>query len=729
MHEERKKNNMKRLKNNLPATFRTRIYYSLGIMGVFILFMVIGILYLSKDLPSLEELEQFDPDLVTQIISHDGKVIKELYTTKRELVKSNQIPSHLKKALVVTEDQQFYSHWGMNIFRTGLNVVLLVVTRENHGGASSLTQQLARSLYKRIGFSQTMSRKVRELITAVQIEHTYTKQEILTMYLNTVYFGHGTYGVQSASRKYFGKSVEHISIDEAAILVGMLRSPQTYSPINHPDRAKRVRNVVLNNMYREGVLSAVDRNYYKSLDVVTVNEIGDEDTDFAPHFSEFIRRKLERIDEELDVNLYRDGLKIHTTLDTRLQSIAYSTLMEELEKQQQDFNARMLDTNNSELDSILVNMLFTADSVRLMIRDSIPIAAELRQYLIVQGALIALDVETGQIKAMVGGRNYEESQWNRATQTKRQPGSSFKPFLYTAAIDNNYPVTTTLLNQPVVIRYGDSLEWRPKNYDLSIGGPTTLREAIRRSLNLIAVRIIQELIEPKVVRSYARRLGITSPIAAVDALALGVSAVYPIEMAAAYAVFPRLGIWIEPTSIISIQDRYDSILKVYTPEQKEVLGRGSSYVMLSMLQTVQDHGTGQGARNIYHFRAPAGGKTGTTQGFTDAWYVGFTTRLSVAVWVGMDSPSVSLGQRKSGSAVAVPIWSKFMKASYDSLGWASEDFNIPEEAIEYAEICTESHKRATKYCTSFREVFKLGTIPVDECDIHGVKHEERTIEF
>ena len=713
--------------------FKQRIYIALLLTAIVVVSLFSWLMFLAQDLPSLDELERYDPDLITRIVSADDQVIQELFTTQRTLVKSNEIPPHVKKALILTEDQQFYSHWGMNLFRTIYNITLNVFTGEIRGGASSLTQQLARSLYARIGFTQTYTRKIRELITAVQIEHTFTKEEVLTMYLNTVYFGHGTYGLQAAASKYFNKRVENLTLDEGAILVGMLRAPAYYSPITHPDRSKHIRNVVINNMFREKAINAVERNYFKSLPIETYVPDSVDAGNVAPHFGEFVRRQLEKEDDELGVDLYRDGLTIYTSLDTRMQAIANEVVARELDRVQTLFNARMLDEKSKALAEILEkhNVEFTVDSVRLMISASIPMEPRVAQLLTVQAQLISLDVETGQIKAMVGGKDFSKSKWNRSTQMIRQPGSSFKAFLYTAAIDNGYPVTTTLLNQPVVIKMGtnDSTDWRPKNYDLSMGGETTLREGIRRSLNLIAVRTIQELIAPSAVVEKARAMGITSRLYPGDALALGASGVYPIEMASAYAVYPRLGIWIEPLGILSVQDRFGGTLRTYSPDRKEVLGRGTSYVMLSLLETVANRGTGVGARTRFGFHEPSGGKTGTTTGFTDAWYVGFTTRLSTAVWVGMDSPSISLGAGMAGSALGVPIWAQYMKTVYDSLDWDREEFEIPEESVIFTNVCTETHKLATQYCTPMREVFLPGTAPTQRCDVHGNRTKPAVIDF
>ncbi|MBT3679633.1 MAG: PBP1A family penicillin-binding protein [Candidatus Marinimicrobia bacterium] len=713
--------------------FKHRLYIASIVSLAFVVGIFTWLFFLSKDLPSLDELERYDPDLITRIVSADDQVIQELFTTQRTLVKSNEIPPHVKKALIVTEDQRFYSHWGMNLFRTVYNLTLNVATGKIHGGSSSLTQQLARSLYARIGFKQTYLRKLRELITAVQIEHTFTKEEILTMYLNTVYFGHGTYGLQAAATKYFHKRVENLTLDEGAILIGMLRAPAYYSPITHPDRSRHIRNVVINSMFREKAINAVERNYFKSLPIETWIPDSVDVGNVAPHFGEFIRRQLEKEDDELGVDLYRDGLTIYTSLDTRLQTIANEVVARELDRVQTIFDARMMDENSKALANILEKhkIDLTVDTVRLMISDSVEMTNQIENLLTVQAQLISLDVETGEIKAMVGGKDFSKSKWNRSTQMKRQPGSSFKAFLYTAAIDNGYPVTTTLLNQPVVIKLGtnDSTDWRPKNYDLSMGGETTMREGIRRSLNLIAVRTIQELIAPAAVVEKARAMGITTRLYPGDALALGASGVYPIEMAAAYAVYPRLGIWIQPLGIRSVQDRFGGVLRTYNGDQKEVLGRGTSYVMLSLLETVANRGTGVGARTRFSFHEPAGGKTGTTTGFTDAWYVGFTTRLSTAVWVGMDSPSISLGNGMAGSALGVPIWAQYMKAVYDSLDWEREEFEIPEESVVFANVCSETHKLATQYCTPEREVFLPGTIPTQSCDVHGNRSKPKVIDF
>jgi len=442
---------MKRIKPRMITNaFRRRLFIATMITVAFAGIAVAWLYFLSQDLPSLDELERYDPDLITRIISDDDQVVQELFTTQRTLVKSNEIPNHVRKALVLTEDQQFYNHWGMNVFRTVYNLTLNTLTGQIHGGSSSLTQQLARSLYKRIGFKQTYTRKLRELITAIQIEHTYTKPEILTMYLNTVYFGHGTYGIQAAAEKYFKKEVENLTLDEGAILVGMLRSPATYSPLTHPDRAARIRNVVINNMFREGAINAVERNYYKSLPIPAFEPDSVQEEALAPYFGEYVRQQLEKEDEQLGVDLYRDGLTIYTSLDSRMQRIANEVMKKELDRRQKVFETRLLNKRDPELEIILKRLgdPYPPEWVRLWLRDSVVIDTvqydslfldslgldpvdpdfgaldslgldtllldtlempeSLRRTFTVQGQLIALDVETGNIRAMVGGRDFNQ---------------------------------------------------------------------------------------------------------------------------------------------------------------------------------------------------------------------------------------------------------------------------------------------------------------------------------
>ena len=693
---------------------------SLGIVLCLTLFVLSYLFYLSRNLPSLEQLENYNPDLVTSIYSKDGKILHELFLEKRVFVELNQIPIHMRNAVIASEDRRFREHWGLSLRSVARAILVNVLSLSYRQGFSTLTQQLARNLYKSIGFEDSIIRKIKEVITAIQIERTYTKDEILEMYLNTVHFGHGTFGVQAAAKRFYGKRANELTLDEAALLVGLLPSPAIYSPIRHPDRANRRRNTVLRLMREEGYVTL---SKYAEARAQSLDKINDEPpAGVAPYFTEFVRRFLEREDDRLGINIYRDGLKIYTTLDSRLQSIAEKTVLKTVQRNQAVLNNRLFE-NEEEFSRLAYFGIHPEDTVKMMMEDSIPLYKELRDKLLVQAALIALDPQTGHILAMVGGRPepHYHDQFNRAVQARRQPGSVFKPFVYTTAIDNGYPVTKQLLNQPVVLNVRNATgkweKWMPKNYDGSTGGLTTLREGLRRSLNLISVRLVQELVPAVEVKKTAQRMGITTNIRAVDAISLGTSEVFLIEVVSAYGTFANKGVYSRPLGILRIEDRFGNIIEEYEPDQEEVLSEETAYLMTNLMQTVLDQGTGGSARWKYHFYHPAAGKTGTTQGYSDAWFVGFTENIVAGVWFGVDDYSVSLGEKQSGTTAALPAWANFMREAHKNLGISWNDFKIPGGIIKF-EICSVSKNRPVAVCPVEMEVFKKGTEPTRYCKIH-----------
>lgn len=680
------------------------------------------VLFLSKDLPSLEQLENYDPDLVTRIYSADGKVLTELFVQKRVFVELTDIPIHMQNAVIASEDRRFYEHWGLSLRSVARAIFINTLSMSYRQGFSTLTQQLARNLYKSVGFEDSIIRKLKEVITAIQIERTYTKDEILEMYLNTVHFGHGTYGVEAATKRFFGKESMDLTVDESAMLVGLLPSPASYSPIHHPKKAIRRRNTVLRLLRDQKFIQVPEFHEYRSKTLESVQEWTSRGT--APYFTEYVRRLLEKIDEELGINIYRDGLKIYTTVDSRLQKIAERAVLETIQEDQVRLNRRLFN-NREEFENLAYLTIYPEDTLKAMMAGEGELYKDLRDKLLVQCAFVALDSKTGAILAMVGGRPDYHDQFNRAVQAKRQPGSVFKPFVYTTALDNGYPVTEQLLNQPVVLNVqnmdGTWVKWKPQNYDGSTGGLTTLREGLRKSMNLISVRMVQQDIAPsEQVRKMAQRMGISTDIRAVDALALGTSEVYPIEMVAAYAAFSNKGVYSKPFAITRIEDRYGNVLKEYFPERKEVLSEETAYLMTSLLQTVMDRGTGGSVRWKYKFNRPAAGKTGTTQGWSDAWFVGFTPQISAGGWFGVDDFRVPLGPGQDGTKAALPAWAKFMKAAHDTLNYPVQKFEIPA-GIQFIEICSVSKESPLPACPIEKEIFKKGTEPTQKCKVHRTR--------
>ena len=694
--------------------YRCLILIAVGMLGVLSITLI-----LSRDLPSLEQLENYDPDLVTRIYSADGKVLNELFVQKRVFIELDKIPAHMQYAVVSSEDRRFFDHWGLSTRSIARAVMINTLSLSYRQGFSTLTQQLARNLYKSVGFEDSILRKVKEMITAIQIERTYTKDEILEMYLNTVHFGHGTYGVEAATKRFFGKESKYLTIDESALLVGLLPAPASYSPIHHPDRAIRRRNTVLRLMRDQGYIGKGEHEENRARTLETVLEVPKRGT--APYFTEYVRRVLEKQDTALGINIYRDGLKIYTTLDSRLQAIAEDAVLKTVKDDQERLNKRLYE-NREEFEDLAYLTIYKEDSIRMMLSGEGQLYKDLRDKLLVQSAFVALDPNTGGILAMVGGRPDYHDQYNRAVQAKRQPGSVFKPFVYTTALDNGYPVTEQLLNQPVVLNIqnmdGTWVKWKPQNYDGSTGGLTTFREGLRKSMNLISVRMVQQDIAPAdQVKQTAKRMGINTDIRAVDAIALGTSEVFPIEMVSAYSALSNMGVYSKPFAITKIEDRYGNIIKEYYPDRKEVLSEETAYLMTSLMQTVMDRGTGGSARWKYKFNRPAAGKTGTTQGWSDAWFVGFTPQIAAGCWFGVDDFKVPLGPGQDGSRAALPAWARFMKAAHDTLGLPVEKFPKPS-GIEDSEICSVTKKLPLPACPVETEIFKNGTEPTQKCKVH-----------
>ena len=703
-----------------PLSELVKVFWiSLGIIlsGAIIVLLFIG--FLSRDLPSLEQLENYDPDLVTRIYSIDGKVLNELFVQKRVFVELFNIPTHMQNAVIASEDRRFYEHWGLSVRSVARAIGVNILSLSYRQGFSTLTQQLARNLYKTIGFEDSILRKIKEVITAVQIERTYTKDEILEMYLNTVHFGHGTYGVEAATKRFFGKESKDLSVDESALLVGLLPSPASYSPVRHPEKARKRRNTVLRLMKEQGYITHSEHAQYRAM---TLESVTDEPTrGLAPYFTEYIRRLLEKEDDVLDINIYRDGLKIYTTLDSRLQELAEKIVLDAIIKSQGKLNNRII--NNQEEFELLGHLtIYEEDSVKMMMQGEAQLYKDLRAKLLVQTAFVAINPKTGGIMAMIGGRPDYHDQYNRAVQAKRQPGSVFKPFVYTTALENGYTVSQQLLNQPVVLNVqntdGSWVKWKPQNYGGSTGGLTTLREGLRKSLNLISVRIVQQDYAPaEQVKRTAQRMGISTDIRAVDAIALGTSEVIPLEMVSAYAAFANKGVYSKPIAITKIEDRYGNTIREYHTAQYEVLSEETAFLMTNLMQTVMDRGTGGSARWKYNFTRPAAGKTGTTQGWSDAWFVGFTPQIAAGVWFGVDDYQVSLGKGQDGSKAALPSWAQFMRDSHKTLDLPRVNFQKPSGII-VSEICSVSKMGSRKSCPIEKELYKSGTEPSQKCRIH-----------
>ncbi|MGC9363129.1 MAG: penicillin-binding protein 1A [Fidelibacterota bacterium] len=689
-------------------------------------FAALGLLsHYSKDLPSIEQLQNINPELVTRILSSEGEVLHELFTQHRIYVTIDKIPPIMVDAVIAIEDSRFKQHWGFSLRDFSRAIILDILTLSKQQGASTLTQQLARILYDTIGFEKTLSRKIKELLTALQIERMYSKSEIAEMYINHSWMGNGVYGIQAAAKRYFDKSSESLTVDECALLAGIIQNTGRYSPINNPVSAFQRRNLVLYRMMEEGYLSREEYALHRNAPIQVQQP--DPPPTIAPYFVEQVRRWLQQEDDRLGVDIYRDGLSVYTTLDTKIQATADSAFQRHIEVQQKILDQRLL-SNPKAIAAILANdSTISVEQVQAMIRGEIPMEPSLRYSLVVEGALIALDPSTGHILAMIGGRDFEISQFNRATQAKRQPGSVFKPIVYATAIDNGFPVTTQLLNQPIVVYLEDGKVWRPHNFDYSTGGLTTFREGIRRSLNLVAARVVQELISPKSVVETARRMHLTTYIPAVDAIALGTAVVIPQEITSAYGIFANHGVWVEPIAVTRIVDRYGNTIASYTPRQEYVFSEEVAYLVTDLLVTNIKSGTGGSASWKYGFRHTAAGKTGTTNDASDAWFVGYTPYMVAGVYVGVDNPAVSLGENQTGAKAALPIWARFMRDAHKVKGWKDRTFDRPANVID-VQICKETKLLPAEYCPIETEIFIKGTEPTERCKIHTDIDEKREID-
>jgi penicillin-binding protein 1A len=690
------------------------IIVALGFSGVGLI-----IWSLSSNLPNLERLKAYEPRLTTRILDRNDELLLELYSQRRIMVPLADIPPHTIDAILTIEDTRFYDHWGLDLIGILRAAAVDVITFSLRQGASTVTQQLARDLY--LHRRRTFGRKIQETLASIQIERNYSKSEILEMYLTQINLGHGAYGVGSAAKIYFGKTASELTIAESALLAALPKAPSHYSPYDHPDKALQRRNLVLREMLNRDIIT-LDQYHTALAETIKVEPrtygvlLGE-----APYYTEMIRQELSREGRRLGLDYLTDGLTVHTTLDLRMQHFAEAAVDSHIAELQPAYRERFIRRSLTEICKTLYGK-DKAPNFAKALKDSALIDSVFSHRAVLQVALIALDPHTGDILAMVGGRDFVRSKFNRAVQAVRQPGSVFKPMAYMTAIDNGYSPTFELLNQDVVLTMADGTRWVPQNYDLSRGGMTTLREGLRRSLNLIAARLVQEVVPPSMVVSYARQLGFTTPIAAVDAIALGTSGVIPIEVVSAFSVFAAGGIYYTPRSLLALNDRFGEQIIKYEPQPRVAISAETAYIMTSMLSTVIDHGTGGSARWKYNFFRPAAGKTGTTNDFTDAWFIGFTPNLCCGVWIGLDDPQESLGSGYSGAMAALPIWANFMKMTCDSLsdtlGWTDEPFKRPAGIVE-ATICKETKQIATPYCPEkMTEVFRQDAVPRATCKKH-----------
>jgi len=720
-----------------------------------------------QDLPPVSKLEEFEPSLITHVYSEEGELIGEFFEEKRILVNYSDIPQNLINALIAKEDRRFYQHHGIDFYGIARAVLANLKSGKHKEGASTITQQLARVLF--LTPEKSYERKIKEILLALQIEKRYSKEEILHLYFNQIYFGHGAYGVEAAAQTYFNKSVKDLTLAECAMLAGLPRSPRYYSPILHPDAARQRRNQVLDWMVKEGKISekeareATEEPFKQRIAPVQ------KQVNKAPYFVEYVRQYLE--DKYESRAVHRSGLNVYTTLNLKMQEAAVRTLQQGLRDldRRQGFRPLKRDKSEEELKAELEKIreeewasapavgqvlhglvtgvtskkavvqmgnstgslsrermaAWTSRSLEAVLKPNDLILVKVigkdektgeltlayEQEPLVEGALLALDPRTGYIKAMVGGYDFYRSKFNRATQALRQPGSSFKPFIYTAAIERGYTPSSRIEDAPFTVTDPQTgKEWQPENYTHRYYGPTTLRVALEQSRNVVAAKLLLKVGIPQVIDT-ARRMGIVSYLSPYPSLSLGSSEVTLWEMVSAYSIFPNEGILIEPIFITKITDRNGKVLEENVARAQEVLSESTAAVMVSMLEGVIERGTAKKAKVL---NRPLAGKTGTTNDYTDAWFIGFSPSLVAGVWVGFDEKK-KLGKDETGGKAALPIWIAFMKEALENE--PPEDFPIPE-SVRVVKMDARSGLLANGGCEGSMvvQVFKKGTEPREFCN-------------
>ena len=730
--------------------------------------------YLGGDLPKISTLADYKPPVITTVFSDDNRKIAEFYKERRIVIPLSEMPEMLKDAFVAAEDSRFYKHQGIDF----LSIIRAFFKNIEAGtiiqGGSTITQQVTKSFL--LTPEKSYIRKIKEAILAYRIDKTFSKDEILFLYLNQIYLGHGAYGVEAASENYFGKSIRELNLAECAILAGLPQAPSRYSPFRYPDRAKQRQIYVLNRLVDEGYITNIQateainvpldfkprRNWY-------IEEV--------PVYTEHIRRYIES--KYGSAGLYREGLIVYSAVNIEMQKIALNEIQKglttldkrqgyrgpikhlkpgEIEKFSQTIQETLvlsplgkgkilegvvlaIDNGNNTVtirmgksmgiislsdmlwarkpnpDIPSYNTSVTSPGEVLHVGDVIQVkvkhlihetgqwALSLEQTPEVQGALLCIETGTGYVKVMVGGREFRESQFNRAIQSRRQPGSAFKPIIYAAAIDKGYTPATIIIDSPIVFQDTErNFTWRPRNYEETFHGPTLLRNALAESMNVITIKILRDIGVDYTIK-YARKLGITSHLNRDLSLALGSSGVSLLELVNAYSVFANLGYQIEPVFITKILDRNGNVLEENKIERKKIIENSTAYIVTSLLEGVIKYGTG---RRIQALNRPVAGKTGTTNTYNDAWFVGYTPCYVTGVWVGFDEGQ-SLGESETGAQVASPIWLDFMKKILANK--PVRDFQVPDGVV-FSKIDAETGLLpiAESKHTIF-ECFKEGTVP------------------
>ncbi len=675
------------------------------------------------ELPPLEELENPKTYLASEVYSEDGVVIGKYFYQNRSNIGYEELSPNLVNALIATEDVRFYDHSGVD-FRRFSSAVLFLGTR---GGASTITQQLAKNLFPRKKFNNVFNKattKLKEWITAIRIEERYTKEEIMTMYFNTVEFGSNSFGISSAAKTFFGKSAKDLTEVEAAMLVGMLKAPTKYSPVRNPANAFNRRNTVLNQMRKYDFISdeAFDTLSQKAIELKYQEE--DHNEGLAPYFREHLRQDLLDWCEENGYNLYKDGLKIYTTINSKLQTMAEEAVMNHVKDMQKKFFEHwkgrepwgqfkeLITTSMKRSDRYRMMKAAGATDAQIEKAFNTPVKMKVFSYTrgeidttmtpldsikyykyFMQAGLMSMDPQTGFIKAWVGGINHKYFKYDHVNlHSKRQVGSTFKPLVYTLAIDNGWSPCTKVPNQRVV--FEDYENYSPDNADDKYNDPEmTLYKGLQLSINNIVMQVMKQLgpSAPTSVIELAKKMGIQSELPPYPSIALGVADISVYEMVGAFSTYANKGVWTEPIYITRIEDKNGNVVREIVPKKVEAMSEQTAYIMEKMLERVTTHGTAAKIKYMYQVPGAVGGKTGTTQNYSDGWFIGITPHLATGIWTGFEDRaihfrSMSLG---SGSAMAMPIFGNYMKKALSDTALVKVEpyFEAPKQPLDVEINC------------------------------------------
>ncbi|MEO0275026.1 MAG: PBP1A family penicillin-binding protein [candidate division WOR-3 bacterium] len=636
--------------------------------------------------PSPYIIEKFEPSLATEVYDRNDNLIYTFYLEKREAIKFSDIPRNVINAFVAVEDKRFFEHNGIDIVRLFKSILVDIMTLKPAQGASTITQQLARNMF--LTPQKALVRKIKEMLLAVKIERTFSKQEIIEKYLNIIYFGNGIYGVQTASKYFFGKDIRNTNLAEAALLAAIPKSPKLFSPVNNFERAMRRQRLILKLMKESGFITQEEYEEAINTKITITTAKLTASGAIGPYFMDMVRNYV--ISKYGEDFLYKGGAKIYTTMDMNFQIKADSILPAMLEYLETTYKLKPAKKDYKKDNSTDKNTPY------------------------LQGALITMDPNTGEILALVGGRDRTESEFNRATQALRQPGSAFKPFVYLTAVDNGYYGTDKVNDAPIILYEGTPYEWRPDNFDNTYLGEITVRKALALSRNLATVDLILQ-VGPEAVAAYCKRAGFTTSIPPYPSIALGALSISPMELTTAYATIANYGKRVKPYFIRKIVNRGGVVIEENKPKVQQVFDSTSVYILINLMRSVFTEGTAVPAITAYGWDRPAAGKTGTTNDFRDTWFIGFTPDLLTSVWVGFDSVR-TIFKNATGAAVALPIWTQYMKEITKDR--PVFDFPVPP-GITFAETCDESGLLASSNCPKTHvEPFKSGDEPHEICKLH-----------